>query len=628
MRNKKPSKTNAKKSSKASGDTKPATQKPYHPIGVASAKGKITLFFKTTQLGKVGLYLTRGQTGLRFATSKIKTTILSPTGKEENIDKRGHISVSPCDKGYFMTFIERGLIRNNLVGAISEDLKSFKTIGKISKAQDQGVLVPNYKFDGLYVLYLGKGSISIATSKDLKKWKISDLSCLTPRSSFFDYAPLTVLAVSLTQHGILVVYDASYKKNSAQVLQVGGALFSLKNPEDMIWRSESPLWEETLEAGKEEITSIGAAFYNKKIFLYFASKTLKLKMVSIAQPFPPVPEKAIVSLKRFNKNPIIVPNSINEWETEGTFNPAALYDDGKVHLLYRAIGRGGMSCFGYASTKDGLHIDETLPEPAYIPREQFEGARTRPSQRVDLYRSGGGWGGCEDPKLTAIDDKIYLTYVAFSGYSEPRVALSSIKRADFLNKNWNWETPILISRPGEVNKSGCILPEKIQGKYVIFHRVFPHILIDYKDDLKFENNSWLETKKMIKTRPNMWDSRKVSVGATPIKTDEGWLVIYHAVDDRDDTKYKIGAMILDLEDPSKVLFRTNQPILEPEEHYENDWKPGIVYPCGAVVIEKELFVYYGGGDKFVCCATAQIDKFIEDIKKDRQVTYSFKEVVY
>ncbi|MFH1380973.1 MAG: hypothetical protein ABIH57_02240, partial [Candidatus Omnitrophota bacterium] len=300
----------------------------------------------------------------------------------------------------------------------------------------------------------------------------------------------------------------------------------------------------------------------------------------------------------------------------------------KVHLLYRAVGRGGISCFGHASSKDGFHFDENSSEPAYIPRKDFEGVHTKPKQITDLYKSGCGWGGCEDPKLTAMDGRIYLTYVAYNGYSNPRIALSSIDRADFHNKKWDWEEPILISRPGVTNKSGCLLPEKIKGKYVIFHRVFPHILIDCRDDLKFDDGKWLEAKYKITTRPGMWDSRKLSVGATPIKTDAGWLVIYHAIDDRDDGRYKMGAMILALEDPSKVLFRTSNPILEPEEHYENDGKPGVVYPCGAVVLKDELFVYYGGGDRVVCCATAKLDQFIKGVKKNKRVSYQLKKIAH
>ncbi len=602
---------------------------PVYPVGVTADKGKICLFFKTARLSKVGLYLTKGNTGLSFNPSKNKIAVAFPKRQEEKVLQGDYISVSPCDKGYFMTFVEKGKKANSLIGAVSNDMKSFKVMGKVSSAQEKGTLAPNYKHKGRYVMYLGESFIYTATSKDMKRWRISDVSCLTPRVGSFDHAPLSVLAVSLTPHGLLVVYDASYKEYGRKTLQIGGALFSLTDPNDLIWRSEAPLYSEDLPAGSEDVYSLGAAFYKEKILLYFISAVRRLMTVTIPQPFPSVQgQKAFARLKKFYNNPIIVPSAVNDWESEATFNPAALYDDGKVHLLYRAVGRTGMSSLGYASTRDGFHIEENLSEPAYVPRKAFEGVNTSPSQRSGLFQSGGGWGGCEDPKLTAMDNRVYLTYVAYNGYCPPRIALSSIDRGDFLRKKWNWEEPVLISPPGVVDKSGCILPEKIKGQYVIFHRIFPHILIDYRDELKFDNGKWLQAKHKITTRPNMWDSRKLSIGATPIKTEDGWLVIYHAVDDRDDSRYKVGAMILDLEDPSKVLYRTTNPILEPDERYENEGKFGVAYPCGAVVLGKELFVYYGGGDKVVCCATAELDNFVKDVKRDRPVTYTIKEVAY
>jgi beta-1,2-mannobiose phosphorylase / 1,2-beta-oligomannan phosphorylase len=599
------------------------------PIGVLVDKGQLSLFFKQSAIKKAGLYLSKSKTGMSFKASKTKISAVSDKGKAEDIAQREHISISPFDQGYFMAFIQKGKSAGSLMGAVSKDLKSFKTIGKVSNIKEQGTLVPNYKCREQYVIYLGSNNVRTAYSKDLVRWKVSDKPCLEPRKDFFDKHGIKVLSVSLTTYGLLVVYDASYTKDEQQVLQVGGALFSIYDPNSLIWRCESPLWQETIPAGAEGAHSIGATFYKEKIFLYFASKAKRLLAVSIEKPFPGVADKkAWARLKRFYKNPIIVPNSLNEWESEATFNPAALYDDGKVHLLYRAVGKGGFSCLGYASTRDGFTIEDTLSEPAYYPTKEFEGVHTKPKQRTDLYKSGCGWGGCEDPKLTAIDDTVYLTYVAYSGYSHPRVALSSIAREDFRKKDWKWKEPVLISEPGVVNKSGCILPEKVKGKYVIFHRVFPHILIDYRDDLKFEDGKWLEAKAKITTRPGMWDSRKLSVGATPIKTEAGWLVIYHAVDDKDDTRYKVGAMILDTNDPSRVLYRTSSPILQPDKHYENDGKPGVVYPCGAVVLKDELFVYYGGGDKVVCCATAQLDKFIDNVKKDKPAGYALKEVTY
>ncbi|MFH1305398.1 MAG: hypothetical protein ABIH74_03240 [Candidatus Omnitrophota bacterium] len=605
-------------------------QKTILPLGIATAKGKIALLSKGNKRGEITLRFAAGRTNASFSRRKDKLAIVSKTKQKVNIENLDNINIVPYDEGYFMTFVRKDGASRILEGAVSRDLKRFTVTGKIAAGQKNSLFAPNYKNNGKYLIYLSENSITTAASKDLKKWKASNILSLRPRSSFFDHAPLTVLGVSLTPHGLLVIYDASYRHvGNTQLLQVGGALFSLSDPDELIWRSEAPLWEEVLPTGSSVLYPVGAAYQDEEVYLYYASKKGEVFTVHFPQPFPSVKgKKAFARLKRFYKNPIIVPDPANEWESEATFNPAALYDDGKVHLLYRAVRRGGISCFGHASSKDGFHFEKSSPEPAYIPRKDFEGVHTKPTQITDLYKSGCGWGGCEDPKLTAMDGRIYLTYVAYNGYSHPRIALSSIDRADFLRKKWNWKEPILISPPGVIDKSGCILPEKVKGKYVIFHRIFPHILIDYRDDLRFNNGRWLEAKHKITTRPGMWDSRKLSVGATPIKTDAGWLVIYHAIDDRDDSRYKIGAMILALEDPSKVLYRTSKPILEPEEHYENEGKPGIVYPCGAVVLKDELFVYYGGGDRVACCATAQLEQFVKAVKKDKRISYQLKKVVY
>src|SRR5690606_783266 len=154
-------------------------------------------------------------------------------------------------------------------------------------------------------------------------------------------------------------------------------------------------------------------------------------------------------------------------------------------------------------------------------------------------------GGCEDPRMTKIDDRFYVVYVAYDGRNGPRLAMTSIDENDFHNKKWDaWKDPVLISRPGIIDKSGTILPEKVNGKYVIFHRVFPDILVDYVDSLdEFDGKTWLKGEYKISPREDNWDSRKIGVGATPIKTDYGWLVIYNAVDDKDDSKYLMGAML-------------------------------------------------------------------------------------
>jgi predicted GH43/DUF377 family glycosyl hydrolase len=331
-------------------------------------------------------------------------------------------------------------------------------------------------------------------------------------------------------------------------------------------------------------------------------------------------------LERFSGNPIITPKPDNWWETKATFNPAAIYEGGKVHILYRAIGETDVSMLGYASSTDGLHIDERLDKPAYIPREPFEGINPvyQPSSpKTGIYVSGGGgMGGCEDPRLTKIDDRVYMTYVAYDGRNPPRVALSSIHIDDFLNKRWNWKKPVLISPPHIVDKNACLLPEKIEGKYVIFHRIYPNILIDFVDDLDFDGKTrWLQGQYEIPVRAlsSDWDSHKVGAGPPPIKTKDGWLLIYQAVGNGDGYRYKIGAMLLDYKDPTKVIARSKKPILEPKAWYENEgWKAGVVYPCGAANFNGRLFVYYGGADKIVAVASVKLNGFLEQLSTNHR----------
>jgi predicted GH43/DUF377 family glycosyl hydrolase len=344
-----------------------------------------------------------------------------------------------------------------------------------------------------------------------------------------------------------------------------------------------------------------------------------------------------MKLERFDENPILEPEPKHWWESKATFNPGALYEAGKVHLVYRTIGDSDVSVLGYASSVDGFHIDQRLQEPIYVPRESFEGAgliypapshyqRTYvPIEEDEDYVSGGGLGGCEDPRLTRIDDRVFMTYVAFDGCSPPRVALTSIHINDFLSKNWQWKKPVLISPPGVVDKNACILPERINSKYVIFHRIFPNILIDFVDDLDFDGATrWLKGEFRVRPRASYWDSRKVGAGAPPIKTEDGWLLIYNGVGERDPGRYKIGAMLLDLKNPAKVLSRSEKPILEPQVWYENEgWKSGIVYPCGAVVIKDRLLVYYGGADRVTCVASIKLDELLDHLVGTREAVPSF-----
>jgi predicted GH43/DUF377 family glycosyl hydrolase len=173
---------------------------------------------------------------------------------------------------------------------------------------------------------------------------------------------------------------------------------------------------------------------------------------------------------------------------------------------------------------------------------------------------------------------------------------------DLEKNHWNWKYPRFISPEGEVNKNWVLFPEKINGKFAILHSVSPKIEIGYLDDIYDEKNKFIKSSPPSGGRPDHWDNHMRGAGAPPVKTDIGWLLLYHAMDKNDPNKYKLGCMILDINEPTKILYRSPQPILEPDMPYENNWKPGVVYASGALIIEKDLVVYYGGGDKYVCAA--------------------------
>lgn len=364
------------------------------------------------------------------------------------------------------------------------------------------------------------------------------------------------------------------------------------------------------------VKAVAAKQATKKIKKIVSKKRsadlLKKNIVKIKSPAKQI---TALGLNKSEKNPIIVPNKENKWESQQTFNPAAVLENGKVHLLYRALGDDGISRVGYAISENGIDIEERLDNPIFTYHSglKIQTHAIMPEWHQH-YNSGGSWSGCEDPRITKIDGKIYMCFVAFDGYNEPAVAITNIKLDDFLKRKWKWGGVKMISQPGIIDKSACIFPEKIKGKYVIMHRIFPNILIDYVDSLDFGNGKYLKGEYQIKIRKTKWDSRKIGAGAPPIKTKDGWLLIYYGVDNKDDSKYKIGAMLLDLENPAKVLYRTDEPILEPIEWYENGGnKFGVVYPCGAVVIKNRLFVYYGGADSFVCVATADLNSFLKEL---------------
>jgi predicted GH43/DUF377 family glycosyl hydrolase len=359
----------------------------------------------------------------------------------------------------------------------------------------------------------------------------------------------------------------------------------------------------------------GALIKDNRLFVYYGAADTSCGLAtcdlnSLLNDLKPIekPPEEVNQKKftRFDENPILSPILELDWQKEGVFNPAAIYEGGKVHIIYRAQGSDGTSVFGYASSKDGLHIDENLDYPIYIPRESFE-------KKTNPENNNTGNSGCEDPRITKINDRFYMTYTAYDGQNPPRVALTSIKIDDFLNRNWIWDKPRLISPPGVDDKDACIIRRVNANGYLAFHRLGDVIWMDNLRDLDFPDMKFLSGGIIAQARKDKWDNVKVGIAAPPIETKYGWLLLYHGVSEPE-FKYKLGAMLLDYNEPKNILARTDEPIFEPEKAYEVIGRiPNVVFPCGAVVINDLLYIYYGGADTVTGVATMPLKTLVDEI---------------
>ena len=443
-----------------------------------------------------------------------------------------------------------------------------------------------------------------------EKWnKNIDDYVIDPRRNEYDHVEVGAPPIK-TKYGWLLVYSHIQNyfqnpNNSDRIFGIEALLLDLNDPRKIIGRTEGPLLspEEPYELSgyiPNVIFPSGAILEKDTLNIYYgaADTTACCAQVSLTDLISSMNPKSKEKwyFKRFAGNPIILPKKENPWEAKATFNPAAITIGNKTHIIYRTLSDDNTSSFGYASTKNGVEIIERIAEPVYVPREEFE------KKKISNANSG-----CEDPRLTKIGKNIYVCYTAFDGIGPPRVAISSITEKDFVAHNWKWEKPVLITPAGFDDKDTCLFPGKLPGGYFILHRVGNEICGDYFKTLDFKNESVKKCIRIIGPRINSWDSAKVGITAPPIKTKYGWLLLYHGVSKSHST-YRVGALLLDLKDPAIVLARSTDPIFEPEEQYE---KVGIVnnvvFPCGMVVRDKLLYIYYGGADTVVGVATMELD---------------------
>lgn len=245
-----------------------------------------------------------------------------------------------------------------------------------------------------------------------------------------------------------------------------------------------------------------------------------------------------------------------------------------------------LSYLRIARSKDGRHF--TVEDKPFV----------YPSNQLEVF-------GIEDPRITFIDGT-YFIY--FSAVSPKGVGEAMVSTKDFQQVTHHG----MIFAPE--NKDVLIFPEKINGKYYALHRPVPksngapEIWIAESDNLLY----WGNHQFLLGLREDKWDSGRIGGGAVPIKTDRGWLELYHGASK--DNRYCMGAVLLDLHDPTKVIARSDQPILEPEADYEtNGFFGNVVFSCGAIVEGDMVKMYYGVADTSMACAELRLSEILNSL---------------
>lgn len=293
---------------------------------------------------------------------------------------------------------------------------------------------------------------------------------------------------------------------------------------------------------------------------------------------------------RWEGNPAISAEDI-PFPCNTVFNAAAVKVDGQYILLLRVEDLRGHSVLALAKSDDGLHFtihDEPVMTPA------TEGPFAKYERK-----------GIEDPRITFLEGSYYVVYTAVSEFG-PRLGLA--KTDDF----HNFERIALISEPD--NKDAALFSRKIAGRYARLDRPMTgtsgNIWISYSDDLV----NWGDSQVVMPIRSDCWDSWRVGASAPPIETEYGWLEIYHGVKHTfSGALYRLGAAMLDKDDPTKVLCRSAIPILSPREQYERMGDiPNVVYSCGAILEDdNQIKIYYSGADTCVCIGTVKLEELME-----------------
>ena len=305
---------------------------------------------------------------------------------------------------------------------------------------------------------------------------------------------------------------------------------------------------------------------------------------------------------RYRENPIVQAKDI-PYQVNSVFNAGATRFGNDILLLMRVEDRCGLSHLTAARSRDGAcnwRID----------------ARPTLSTAPDTHPEEI-WG-IEDPRITRIEE-LDLWAVLFTAYSEggPLVSLATTKDFETFERKG-------VVMPPE-DKDAALFPVQFRGRWAMLHRPVPglagmgaHIWISFSPDMKH----WGDHQILIPARRGgWWDANKVGLSPPPLHTEKGWLILYHGVrDTAGGCIYRLGLALLDLEDPTRLIARSDEWVFSPEEGYEvvGDVDK-VVFPCGWVADGDDLRLYYGSADKCIALATARISELLDWLEQHNEV---------
>jgi len=346
-----------------------------------------------------------------------------------------------------------------------------------------------------------------------------------------------------------------------------------------------------------------------------------------------------VKVFRSPNNPIIKPEDIkpsrDDFEVIGVFNAGVTRFKDEVVLLLRVAERPVnrhpdivlTACYDISKgnlvvkefSKGDQENDFSDPRLIITPR----GTYLTSISNLRLARSKDGIGfevensptiqpandyetfGLEDPRISLIDDTYYINYV---GVCPLGVTTCLASTKDFTT----FEHHGVIFCPD--NKDVVLFPERVGGKYYALHR--PVSLLFGKQEVWIAESPdlccWGNHRYLMGSRPGYWDEFKIGAGAVPFKIEQGWLEIYHGVNQND--RYCLGAVLLDSQEPWKVIARTEKPVFEPEADYEcNGFFGNVVFSCGLLCEDDKLKIYYGAADTVICYAELSLEETIKTL---------------